>query len=471
MTRRHALSAALRRTLQQVFGVTELREGHEAVIRRMRAGVDTLALMPAGASQSLCDQLPALRLRGPLLVISPRIEPVREPAAGREEVIYTTPERLAEPDVIAALRRRRLARVVIDEGDCLSWWGHDFRPACHEIGRVLEALGGPPVLALTTTAPPEVLADIRAGFGRPALEVIDTGLYRANLCLRVVPCAHDDEKLRHTLEALHRNTGPGIVYTATVKACTDLHELLRGAGEPVTRYHGKLPLAERTRNQQRFRSGEARVMVATDAFGVGIDRPDLRFVLHWQVPGSPEAYYQEAGRAGRDGQRADAALLFDRRDRRVQQSFLARRYPSADELARVHARLADAPRPLPTPALAEALGDMPRPHLAVALEALHAAGAARPDRRRAWQVVAGTDPGAPFERVAADYVERAERDRAALERMVSYAQTGLCRWRVLLEHLGETPPFDGGRCGHCDNCLHPPAGLADTSADAPTGSQ
>lgn len=481
--RPRALPAALRRTLEEVFGIETLRDGQEQVIRRVLAGEDTLALMPAGAGKSLCYQLPALHLRGTVVVVSPLIALMRDQAdklagtgvgvdelhsavstrdqaesmhrlrAGRSEVVFLTPERLADPEVLTAFRRRRVALFVVDEAHCISQWGHDFRPAYLQIGRALRMLGEPPVLALTATAPPGVVDDIRAELGRPALAVVDTGLYRANLRLQVVACVREDEKLRHTLETLHRHAGPGIVYTATVKACEALYEMLRGAGESVTRYHGKLRQAERTRNQAAFMTGAVRVMVATNAFGMGVDKPDLRFVLHWQMPGSPQAYYQEAGRAGRDGKAADAALLFDRRDKRVQQFFLVRRHPTADELERVHTVLARASRPLALPAVADALADLPRGHVAVALEALLAAHAVRVDRHRAW--AAGADAPTPglFERVATAHEERAERDRAALERMVFYAQTGLCRWRVLLEHFGETPPFAGGRCGHCDNCV------------------
>lgn len=494
------LPPPLRRSLKQVFGLRDLRAGQAEVIRRVMAGQDTLALMPAGAGKSLCYQLPALHLPGTTVVMSPLIAlmrdqaaklaeasvavdqfnsavPVREQVAalervesGRSDIVFATPERLADPAFLASLQRHPVALFVIDEAHCISQWGHDFRPAFLEVGQAVKALGNPPVLALTATAPAQVVDDIRHQLARPTLHVVDTGLYRANLNLLVLSCVRDGDKLAHTLEALERHPGAGIVYTATVKACDELYHALVGAGQAATRYHGRLPQAERAANQDRFMRGEWRVMVATNAFGMGIDRPDLRFVLHYQVPGSPEAYYQEAGRAGRDGEPADVALLFDRRDQRVQQFFLARRYPGADELRAVHAALMAAPQPMSATQLASGLPGMGAARIAVALQVLRDARLAHADRHRHWRARSTKAPEpAHFEQLALRYVERAERDREALERMVVYAQTGQCRWRVLLDHFGETLAQPDERCGHCDNCLRPrpaPAPDADTAAPA-----
>ena len=498
------LPADVRRTLQEKFGIRRLREGQEDVIARALAGKDTLAIMPTGAGKSLCYQLPALHLDGVTVVVSPLIALMKDQVtklleagvaaeqfnstvpraeqdaalervvAGRCEILFATPERLADPLFVAALTARRIALFVVDEAHCISQWGHDFRPAFLEIGAALNSLGGPPLLALTATAPPEVVDDIVRQLGRKDLRVVDTGMYRPNLRLQVVQCVNDQEKLERAVEALQRIQGSGIVYTATVKACTELHAALEARGESVTCYHGRLAKAERSANQDRFMNGGARVMVATNAFGMGIDKPDLCFVLHYQMTGSLEAYYQEAGRAGRDGRQADCALLFDRRDRQVQQFFLARRYPTADDLQRVHSALADAGEALPVTALAERLAGMGRQRVSVALHLLRDSRLARADRKRAWQPAppsgrksgSGMPDAAQFERLAAEYEERAERDRAALERMVFYAQTGFCRWRVLLEYFDEPLPFLDGHCGACDNCLRMQAeASADGQAD------
>lgn len=481
-----AIPAAVRRSLLRTFGIHELREGQHEVIARVLAGQDTLAIMPTGAGKSLCYQLPALHLEGATVVVSPLIslmkdqaekleasgvvaeqlnsaQPKREQSASldriaeaQSEVVFATPERLADASFIETLKRQKVSLLVVDEAHCISQWGHDFRPAFLEIGAALKALGHPPVLALTATAPAEVVEDIRRQLGRPAMHVVNTGIYRPNLRLKVVQCVREDEKLERLREVLAAAPGPGIVYCATVKACDALHERLRAAGESVTLYHGRLPTTERHDNQDRFMQGAARIMVATNAFGMGIDKADIRFVVHWQMPGSPEAYYQEAGRAGRDGAPSDCVLLFYRRDKQVQQFFLAKRYPSGDDLVHVLDLLRGAHGPLTLAELDGRLPALSRNRLSVALSLLRDGGFAETQRDRTWRL----KPGCAFERrtlarLAAEYEDKAERDREALERMVFYAQTGFCRWRVLLEHFDEPLPFLGERCGRCDACLRP----------------
>jgi ATP-dependent DNA helicase RecQ len=480
MTASH-LPAALRRSLRRTFGLRELREGQQAVIERVLAGQDTLAIMPTGAGKSLCYQLPALHLNGRTVVVSPLIalmhdqatkleeagveaaqlnsaRPVSEQkdsmariAEARSDIVFTTPERLADVEFLETLRQAGVALLVVDEAHCISQWGHDFRPAFLGIGAALRSLGDPPVLALTATATEQVIADIRRHLGRPQLQTVDTGVYRPNLRLQVAVCDSEKHKFETLQRALARSTGPGIVYTATVKTCEELYQRLGAAGESVTRYHGKLRAAERHANQERFMSGQARVMLATNAFGMGIDKADLRFVLHYQLPGSLLAYYQEAGRAGRDGEAADCALLYHRPDRQVQQFFLARSRPNADELHAVAHALGEAP--LPVAELLKRLPGFTRHRLMHALTLLRDAGMVHANRTRAWSLLRGAQ-ALDLAPLVADYDARAEHEHEALERMVFYAQTGLCRWRVLLEYFDQEPPFEGEHCGHCDNCLN-----------------
>jgi ATP-dependent DNA helicase RecQ len=487
-----AIPAAVRRSLRETFGLEHLRVGQHEVICRVLAGQDTLAIMPTGAGKSLCYQLPALHLKGTTLVVSPLIalmkdqverledagvaaeqlnsaQPKRAQSASldriadaRSEIVFATPERLGDAEFIDALRQLKVALLVVDEAHCISQWGHDFRPAFLEIGAVLPVIGDPTVLALTATATPDVVHDIRRQLRRPQMQVVHTGVFRPNLRLQVVQCVREDEKFARLLEALRKAVGSGIVYCSTVKACDELYERLAAAGESVACYHGRLPTAERHANQDRFMNGELRVMVATNAFGMGIDKADIRFVLHWQLPGTPEAYYQEAGRAGRDGEPADCVLLYLRRDTQVQQFFLAKRYPSGDDLVQVFDTLRRAGDGLSLAELDERLPGLSRNRIAVALALLRQGGLAAADRSHVWRA----KPGRSGDRrllsaLAADYEEKAERDREALERMVFYAQTGFCRWRVLLQYFDEALPFAGERCGRCDNCLRAvPAVLA-----------
>ena len=479
-----SIPAALRRSLRDTFGFDELRSGQHEVISRVLAGRPTLAVMPTGAGKSLCYQLPALHLEGTTVVVSPLISLMKDQAGkleeagvaaeqlnsaqkaseqdasmeriadSRSDIVFATPERLADPEFRAALAAQGVALLVVDEAHCISQWGHDFRPAYLEIGAAIEALGHPTVLALTATATAEVVDDIRRQLGLPGLEVVNTGMYRPNLDLQVQQATSDAEKVDRLVETLRETPGAGIVYTSTVKVCTEVFERLRDVGESVTIYHGKLPAAERNANQDAFMSGARRVMVATNAFGMGIDKADIRCVIHFQMPGSVQAYYQEAGRAGRDGEGARCVLIFHRKDRQVQQFFLARRYPLVTDLVHAIEALEIAPAGSTLAELADRIPGMPRNRLSVTLSLLRDGGLATCDaahgwRRQARRAATADNLGA----LAGDYARRSERDHEALERMVFFAQTGFCRWRVLLEGFGDALPDGAERCGHCDNCV------------------
>ncbi len=481
-----AISAELGHSLRETFGIARLHEGQHQVIARVMAGKDTLAIMPTGAGKSLCYQLPALHISGTTVVVSPLISLMKDQAdklqkAGvaaeqlnsaqprREQeaslgriaesdgaIVFATPERLTDAQFIDTLKRQHVALFVVDEAHCISQWGHDFRPAFLEVGQALRQLGDPPVLALTATAIADVVHDIRQQLGRPRMHVVNTGVFRPNLRFQVVQATREEQKFDLLREALGNARGDGIVYTATVKACEEVHDRLRAAGESVTRYHGRMPAAERHASQDTFMTGAARVMVATNAFGMGIDKPDVRFVIHYQMPGNLEAYYQEAGRAGRDGEPADCVLLFYRKDKQVQQFFLARRYPTADDLQAVHTVLRAAGRPVSVEDVAGTLKAVPRNRISVALKLLRDGGLTVANRARAWSLRKGDAGMERLEQLASAYEDKSRRDQEALERMVFYAQTGFCRWRVLLEYFDESMVL-GDRCGCCDNCLRPAA--------------
>ncbi len=483
-TRRKQVDALL----HSVFGVARLRDGQQRVIDSVLEGRDTLAIMPTGSGKSLCYQIPAAILDGATIVVSPLIALMKDQldkleevgisaaqmnssltrgeqrdAAARirarvSEIVFCTPERLGTPEFLALFEHTPVALVVIDEAHCISQWGHDFRPAYLELAPAIAALGRPPVLALTATATEDVGADIAAQLGAPAMNVINTGVYRANLRYRVIQCTNADEKNAEALRLVGASEGVGIVYAATVKAAEQLHAMLRQAGESVTLYHGKLAAREREENQNLFMAGARRVMVATNAFGMGIDKRDTRFVIHLQVPANLETYYQESGRAGRDGLPAQCTLLYFQDDKRVQQFFLAKHYPTAPELRQIFdvARALSAGRPSFTfDALKARLDGIADGRLRVCLKLLKDGRLLRQNRRLAYLLKPGAAAPAVFAQLAQVYVDKQERDRAALEQVVAYAQSGFCRWKLLLDYFGDKAGFE--RCGHCDNCLAPPA--------------
>jgi ATP-dependent DNA helicase RecQ len=274
-----------------------------------------------------------------------------------------------------------------------------------------------------------------------------------------------DEKLEEAQRLVRETEGKGIVYAATVKAAEELYTLLDNAGESVTLYHGKLAASERKANQDLFMNDERRVMVATNAFGMGIDKPDTRFVIHLQIPANLEAYYQESGRAGRDGKDAECTLLFLQDDKRVQQFFLVKHYPTAGEIRAVYEAVrALAENETATPErVEEVAGDLAGAHLAgghlkVCLKLLKDMKLLRQSRKLAFNVTALAPKASMFEAMAAVYRQKQEHDKEALEQMVGYAVSGFCRWKLLLDYFGdEVEGFE--KCCRCDNCLNPPAAV------------
>jgi ATP-dependent DNA helicase RecQ len=478
---------AIRKLLRSVFGIEHLRDGQQRVIDSVLDGKDTLAIMPTGSGKSLCYQIPARMLEGMTIVVSPLISLMKDQlgklqemgiravqvnsslstdeerealeaiASGACEIVFCTPERLAVADFVEALKKVKLDMVVVDEAHCISQWGHDFRPAYIEMAASIAALGGPPVLALTATATEDVIEDIGKQLGRPRINVINTGIYRPNLHYRVIQVTNAQERHAQAKRLVRETAGVGIVYAATVKAAEELYQLLEEAGESVTLYHGQLRAAERKANQDLFMEGGRRVMVATNAFGMGIDKPDTRFVIHLQIPANLEAYYQESGRAGRDGKDAQCTLLFLQDDKRVQQFFLVKHYPGANDIKAVYEavrELADT-GPVTTERVEGKLGEQ-ESRLKVCLKLLKDGRLLRQNRKLEYLVTDAQAKHEVFEGLAEVYVHKQGRDREALEQMVDYAVSGFCRWKLLLDYFeDEIPGFE--KCGGCDNCLNPPA--------------
>jgi ATP-dependent DNA helicase RecQ len=475
--------APLRRTLQRVFGLEEFRTGQEEVIRSVMQGRNTLAIMPTGAGKSLCYQLPALHIDGMTVVVSPLISLMKDQADKLEllgidasqvnsaltaqevhdaqdriarekaEFILATPEQVTDAEFQASLRGKTIDLFVIDEAHCISQWGHDFRPSYLGLGQAAKAFGSPPVLALTATAPPPVIDDIVRQLGVPKLHIINTGTFRPNLHYEVIQADDEEEKRRIMARVLAETEGTGIIYAATIKQVEETTEFLRTTGHEVARYHGKLAARERRETHDRFMRAELRAIVATNAFGMGIDKTDIRFVLHYSMPGSLDAYYQESGRAGRDGLHARCVLLYHKDDRRTQAFFLGGRYPKLEAIQAVYTALdqlgADA-TPVTLAAVQEAASSVPKPKVRVVLSLLKDFALVRERRGPRFALLRRDVSASDIAAVASAYEQRQSADRERLERMVLYAQTALCRWRVLIGYFGEEVPWE--RCEVCDTC-------------------
>jgi len=476
----------MKRTLRDVFNLDNLRPGQAEVMRSVLEGDNTLAIMPTGAGKSLCYQLPTLHLPGTTVVVSPLIslmkdqvdkledvgleasqlnsaltsrehqENLEEIKTERSDFVFVTPERFTSQEFLADLRKQTINFVVIDEAHCISEWGHDFRPAYLSLGAAVKTLSSPPVLALTATATPEVTADIEKQLDIGKLRVIRTGIYRSNLHFEVKRVTNEREKHEELVRILRAHAGTGIIYAATVKTVEELTDWLRGFEFPVEKYHGRMKASDRKKNQDAFMAGELKAIVATNAFGMGIDKPDIRFVVHYQMPGSLEAYYQEAGRAGRDGEAATCSLFYHLDDRRIHQFFLGGKHPKFDDVLAVYQTL-EALGAVETPvALAtvqENANTVAAGKVRVVLSLLKELKLVRELRASRFRLLRGEVKYDEIKELARLAEERVEKDKEKLERMMQYGQSAKCRWRLLHDYFGEEMKEE--RCGTCDNCIHP----------------
>jgi RecQ family ATP-dependent DNA helicase len=356
--------------LRQHFGFEDFREGQREVISAILEGRDTVVVMPTGGGKSLCYQLPALMKEGATVVVSPLIalmkdqvdalharnlpatfinssitfeeqkERIRGVRQGLYKLVYVAPERFRSAHFVETLRGMNVALFAVDEAHCISQWGHDFRPDYLRLKQAIEEIGRPQITALTATATPYVRSDIIDQLSLREPRAFVSGFDRPNLSINVIHTQKEHEKIAHIKALASRYSGgSGIIYTSTRKAVEQVTRRLHSAGLSLVAYHAGMDEHERTRAQDDFMTGRAQMIVATNAFGMGIDKPDIRFVAHYQMPGSIEAYYQEIGRAGRDRLPSTCALLFNYADKRTQDYFIEGSYPPPDVIANVYGAL------------------------------------------------------------------------------------------------------------------------------------
>ncbi|CAN5710334.1 RecQ family ATP-dependent DNA helicase [soil metagenome] len=483
-------------TLRSRFGLESFRPGQKEAIQAVLEGRDALVIMPTGSGKSLIYQLPALLLPGLTVVVSPLIalmkdqtdkldelgvdartinssltsrQQNREEQAveeGAGDILYVTPERFRDRNFFEILISREVSLFVIDEAHCVSQWGHDFRPDYMMLGSIAKRLGRPPIMALTATAPPAVQDDVVEQLGMRDPYRIIGELVRPNLLLEVALTVNDDRKDAALQKIMRETEGSGIIYTATVKEAERLHDLL-AAEWPVALYHGRRSSKQREEAQDAWTAGVVKAVIATNAFGLGIDKADIRFVIHYHFPGSLEAYYQEAGRAGRDGRVARCVILYREEDRSIQGYFLGGKYPNIGEAAQV-ARVVNAlpaEERIPLSELADS-SDVPRRKARIVLTLLKRRGMVREHRGGDWERLAEDVTRTDLSRELHNYEERREMDRVKLEAMIRYCRTAQCRTRMVREYFGESTP-DDYQCGHCDNDEGVAAEILPESAQMP----
>src|SRR5437870_691434 len=504
----------LRAALASLFGHEEFRPYQEQIIQRVMAGQSVLGVLPTGAGKSLCYQLPALLLPRPTLVISPLIALMKDqldglpPAvypkatlinssveydelerrlagieAGQYQLIYAAPERLRQQRFLRLLQQVGLSLVVVDEAHCVSVWGHDFRPDYLFIRKALGTLStaenSPTLLALTATATQEMQAEIAEQLGRP-LDAVTASTFRPNLRLEVFRCANADDKMGRLAAICRETPGAAIIYANSRERCEKLAAFLRRQNLPAAHYHAGLEREERQQTQERFMLGRVRIIVATVAFGMGVDKANVRLVAHFSMPGSLEGYAQEAGRAGRDGKPSRCVLLYAPADKANLSRWLRQEEIRLETVRDVYralqGRLGRGSGPVSPDALqGELFGEEPDAfgvdaQLRVAISMLERCGLVtrHPDAGRDMCIEMLAPPRtarADLEGILAERRRHAER---RLEEMVAYVEGAGCRHVAIARHFDQKLSPCGAAC---DRCLGVEEEPAPAKATAPTADQ
>jgi ATP-dependent DNA helicase RecQ len=464
-----------------------LRPGQGEAILSIIEGRDTLVVQPTGSGKSAVYQIAGLMIPGVTVVVSPLIALQKDQAdaikeqkganaavvnstlrnseireafervrAGELEYIFLAPEQLRKPETVAKLRGSNISLFVVDEAHCISGWGHDFRPDYLSLGRVIEQLGHPPVLALTATVAPDVRQEIIERLGMREARVFVQGFDRPNISLRVDQYTSEADKVEALVHRVQWADKPGIVYVATRTNAERIMSALAGQNIKAVFYHAGLKAKDRSQIHERFMSGDAEVIVATNAFGMGVDKPDVRFVYHCDVSDSLDSYYQEIGRAGRDGEPAEAILFYRIEDVGVHKFHAASGRILASNVEQVTEAIGNGAGKMDTMAIAAATGLSAR-KVATVLNQLEILGAIEIMPSGAVNLIDGTNPREAAQRIAEKNAQRKQQEKRRLEQMQVYAGASTCRREYLLRYFADN---FSGPCKNCDNCEEKGAGAA-----------
>jgi ATP-dependent DNA helicase RecQ len=470
---------SIRDKARKVFHYDALRPGQEEAIAAVLDGQDSLVVMPTGSGKSAIYQIAALILNGPTIIVSPLIalqrdqsealnqhnvggaavvnslmparqqeKSLEEAEQGETEFLFMAPEQFSNPERLEAVKAAKPSLFVVDEAHCISEWGHSFRPDYLRLGNVVKELGHPTVLALTATANEMVRNEIISRLGMREPRVFVHGFDRPNIWLGVETAASESKKRAMILDRIRKTERPGIVYANTRKHAEEINDELNNVGIASAFYHGGLRKKEREAMQEQFMNDEVEVIVATSAFGMGVDKPNVRFVFHFEPPDSIDSYYQEIGRAGRDGKPASAVLFYRSQDLGIHKFFKGSGQLAAEDVQQVIDVLEEDGE-TDKAELREKV-EISKTKLERALNRLEESGAVEIEPQGTVRAIADPKTLAnKAEEASQAQAERHEAELARIENMREYAENLDCRRYYLLNYFGEDAP---ATCGNCDNC-------------------